>query len=300
MYDELAYMLNEEDIDDRLQMWIKESMTSDFTEFYVVAASDAEDFIREAQSNQHLRLEPEIKMNLDAEECEIAVKMFESVYKADMKSKKITLVPMCSVFNLMQSCEKKLNDGSLVDIDALFGCGIILFKSEDMEDITTEEAEYACDMLFYTINWFREILNAFIFTSDNNEKLRLVTRLRQILELENILTKLLSQVPKYAPLEFHTAVHSTSADRNRHSTQIISSPSSVASQDTASNETLGQKSTKKDHKSSTIAFASVNELRPYMRAFNVSNRFLLFIFILLLNTILFRLIFWRFLNTMRS
>ncbi|CAO3636846.1 unnamed protein product [Mucor hiemalis] len=268
MYDELAYMLSEEDIDDRLQMWIKDSMTSDFTDFYVITASEAENYIREAQSSHFVKLEPEIKMNLDAEDCEIAIKIFESVYSPDVRSKKITLVPMCSVFNLMQSCEKKINNGNLQDIDALFGCGITLFKSKDMEEITLEESTYACDMLFYTINWFKAVLNAFIFSKEENYRTRLIARLRNILELENILSNMLVQTPKYVPLEFHATAAST--DRNRLSSQLFNSPSPNISQEIAINENVGQKVPKKDHKSTTMAFASVSELRPYMRAFNIN------------------------------
>lgn len=64
------------------------------------------------------------------------------------------IVPMCSIFNLIRSCEQQLNQGSLVEVDALFGCSVILFKIDDEQELTTEELEYACDMLFYTINWY--------------------------------------------------------------------------------------------------------------------------------------------------
>jgi Fanconi anemia group D2 protein len=75
------------------------------------------------------------------------------IYTPDTKKKKYLMTPMCSIFNLIQSCEKQLNEGSLEEIDALFGCSVIMFEAEHMEDLETEELEYACDMLFYTINW---------------------------------------------------------------------------------------------------------------------------------------------------
>lgn len=153
IYDELAHLINEHDIDERLQLWVKDNMTSDFTEYYVAAESDADMYMENVKNNQYLKLEPEKKMNLDEDDCEIVVKIFELIYTPDMKAKKQVMVPMSSIFNLMQSCEKKLNNGSLQDVDALLGCGIILFKTEDLDDISSEEVEYACDMLFYTINW---------------------------------------------------------------------------------------------------------------------------------------------------
>jgi hypothetical protein len=35
---------------------------------------------------------------------------------------------MCSLFKLFQNCEKKLNDYSLETIDAILGCGLIMFQ----------------------------------------------------------------------------------------------------------------------------------------------------------------------------
>lgn len=153
IYDELAHLISEEDIDTRLQTWVKDNMTSDFTEYYVVAETDADVYMESVRDNQYIKLEPEKMMNLDEDDSEIIVKMYELFYSPDIKIKKQVIVPMSSIFNLIQSCEKKLHNGSLQDVDALFGCGVLLFKTDDIEDISPEEVEYACDMLFYTINW---------------------------------------------------------------------------------------------------------------------------------------------------
>lgn len=153
IYDELAHMFGEENIDERLLVWIKENMASDFIDFYVVALTDALEFIREATGNAILKLEPERQFSLDGENDEIAVKMYELVYNPDAKKKKKLLTPMCAIFNLIQSCEKQLNQGSLAEVDALFGCSVIMFSSENLDELVPEEIEHACDMLFYTINW---------------------------------------------------------------------------------------------------------------------------------------------------
>lgn len=128
-------------------------MASDFIDFYVVALSDALEFIQEANNNGVLKLEPERQFSLDGEHDEIAVKMYELIYNPDIKNKKKKLTPMCSIFNLIQSCEKQLNEGSLAEVDALFGCSVIMFNADNLDEVTSEEIEYACDMLFYTINW---------------------------------------------------------------------------------------------------------------------------------------------------
>lgn len=53
----------------------------------------------------------------------------------------------------MQICEKQLNNGSLEGINALSGCSILLFESDDLDELSSEELFDACDILFYTINW---------------------------------------------------------------------------------------------------------------------------------------------------
>lgn len=119
-------------------------------------------------------------------------------------------------------------------------------------------------------NRFREIINAFMFSQEDKFRERLISRLRNILELEESLGKLLRQAPKYAPIEFHTTAP-VSTISNKSSTQIISSPVAQESQETATSEQLlEQKAPKMDHKSNTTKFKSVDELRPYMRAFHVS------------------------------
>lgn len=120
------------------------------------------------------------------------------------------------------------------------------------------------------MNRFREIINAFIFSKEENFRERLISRLRNILELEELLGQLMRQAPKYSPIEFHTTIPVT-ANSNESSSQMISSPIATESQETIiSEQPLGPKTFKKDHKSSTMKFKSVDELRPYMRAFDVS------------------------------
>lgn len=65
IYDELAHMILEEDIDQRLELWVKENMTSDFTEFYVSTTVDADAYIEESKNNGYLKLEPDRQMALD-------------------------------------------------------------------------------------------------------------------------------------------------------------------------------------------------------------------------------------------
>ncbi|OBZ85627.1 Fanconi anemia group D2 protein [Choanephora cucurbitarum] len=259
VYDELAHMFAEEDMDERFIAWVKENMASDFTEFYVVATADAVEYINQSVISQYTKLMPELQMGLDGENDQIAVKFYEVIYSPEIKKKKSMIVPMCSIFNLIQSCEQQLNQGSLVEIDALFGCSIVLFKIDDEHELNTEELEYACDMLFYTINWFRELLNAFMFTKEEeNFRTRLITRLRNIIEMEQLMSQLMQQLPNYVPLEF----------QQTHSVAIEETALQIARFSKDSPEPTN-KAVKKATKSSHIKFGSIVDLRAYMRAFEI-------------------------------
>ncbi|KAI8991036.1 Fanconi anaemia protein FancD2 nuclease-domain-containing protein [Mycotypha africana] len=180
---------------------------------------------------------------------------------------------MCSIFNLMQSCEKQLNNGSLVDVDALFGCSIIMFNAENTEDLSADETEYACDMLFYTINWFRELLNAFMYSEEENFRERLIARLRSILCMENSLNQLMRQLPTYVPLEFHITLSTATediADMNR-GTQIITAEDATEESTVEQPTSITKKVQKRDSKAShNLSFSSMDDLRPYLRPFDLN------------------------------
>jgi Fanconi anemia group D2 protein len=43
-----------------------------------------------------------------------------------------SILPICSLFNLLQCCVKNANNGSLEEIDALLGCGICMFEQDKL------------------------------------------------------------------------------------------------------------------------------------------------------------------------
>ncbi|KAG1141804.1 hypothetical protein G6F37_006431 [Rhizopus arrhizus] len=265
-YDELAYIFSEGNLDERLEMWIKENLTSDFTEFYLSTTDDALQYIDDVKKKSPSRLL--LLIYISQEGVDIAVKIYELISRKDIKTKKNMVVPMCSTFNLMQSCEKQLNDGSLEGVNALSGCSVLLFNDEDLEELSSEEAVDACDMLFYTINWFREVLNSFIDAKDEDLSQTLILRLRNILELESRLNGCLKHLSTYAPVEFHNTLVISSKEDFPRSSQIISSSSAPV--ELQENQSSAKSSAKKENKSLNITFSTVAELRPYMRAFNLS------------------------------
>ncbi|KAI8640921.1 Fanconi anaemia protein FancD2 nuclease-domain-containing protein [Parasitella parasitica] len=194
--------------------------------------------------------------------------MFELLHNnLDFRKKKAQIVPMCSIFHLIQSCEKKLNNGSLEEVDALFGCSVVLFDGENLDDLPVEEVECACDMLFYTINWFKQLLNAFMFsTEEENYQARLFERLRNILLMESLLEQLMKKVPNYVPLEFHTI----------DTIKMTTATTLLAIGDNTSQSTLDETTRTKSSNGNiaakphtNIKLSSIQDLRSYTRAFDV-------------------------------
>jgi hypothetical protein len=113
-----------------------------------------------------------------------------------------------------------------------------------------------------------------MFSKEESYQTGLVTRLRHVLQLEGVLDQLMDQAREYAPLEFHNTVP-VSLDTNNKNTQIISSP--VSNTETQDNEgtqstvaTTSKAPAKKENKTTIVKFGSVNDIRPYTRAFHVS------------------------------
>ncbi|KAG1473756.1 hypothetical protein G6F56_000766 [Rhizopus delemar] len=167
----------------------------------------------------------------------------------------------------MQSCEKQLNDGSLEGVNALSGCSVLLFDSQNLDELSSEEIIDACDILFYTINWFREILNSFINARGEDLSQTLILRLRNILELESNLDNCLKYVSTYAPIEFHNTLSISPKEDFPKSSQII--VTDISTNVSEESQSSIKPNTKKDSKPLNITFNSAIELRPYMRAFSL-------------------------------
>lgn len=199
--------------------------------------------------------------------------MFDLLYNnLDIRKKKYLIVPMCAIFHLLASCEKKLNNGSLQGIDALFGCSVVLFNDQDISDLSTEELETASNMLFYTINWFKELLNAFMFnTEEEHHQSRLISRLRSILAMEYTLEQLMQQVPNYAPLELHTTA-SHSADSGIKTTaglSIVDTQQSHVSVESQSHNNSSKSKPNNSKSHASVKLSSIQDVRSYTRAFDV-------------------------------
>ncbi|KAJ9062160.1 hypothetical protein DSO57_1013441 [Entomophthora muscae] len=97
---------------------------------------------------------------------------------------------ICAIFNLYQACEKFVN-GSLEELDALLGCGIVMFNKDLLRSISKEDRDDMHDCLILSmvvaLNWYRELINAFHTNADPSLSLKVKARISHVVQIEEIL-----------------------------------------------------------------------------------------------------------------
>lgn len=67
---------------------------------------------------------------------------------------------------------------------------------DKLESLSQKEKEFLCDNLFLSLNWFREVVNAFANQVDPEMKAKVITRLHNITDLQKVLEKTLAGMKK--------------------------------------------------------------------------------------------------------
>ncbi|NXS94658.1 FACD2 protein, partial [Jacana jacana] len=152
--------------------------------------------------------------NLDEDESQgaIAINLLPLVSQSELgkvmdgmsnQSKRV-VSPIClsPCFRLLRLYTGEQNSGSLEEIDALLGCPLYMTDLEvegKLDSLSKQEREFLCSLLFYALNWFREVVNAFCQQQDAEMKGKVLTRLQNITELQAVLGKCLAATPGYVP-----------------------------------------------------------------------------------------------------
>lgn len=212
----MALLIASGTLDPRLETWLNDRVALDFTET----------FVREKDCPSELPgledMPPEVWMNLNVEACDIVVNIYPSLAEHAQStmseggrqrhsssngaspSASAVLVTLCAKFKLLQSCCKALNNGTLEDIDGLLGCGVVMHERVSIKTMraiyTPLMRDVACNALFYAINCYRELLNAFAGQSDEEAIGKNVMRLCDIGILERMLEELLQITPGFVPI----------------------------------------------------------------------------------------------------
>ncbi|KFZ57605.1 Fanconi anemia group D2 protein, partial [Podiceps cristatus] len=207
-YDELASLIEKQkgNLDLQLLEEFGKSLVEDFPTDFVVDLSPTVDgsFLFPVKS----------LYNLDEDESQgaIAINLLPLVSQSELgrvadgrtnQSKRV-VSPIClsPCFRLLRLYTAEQNSGSLEEIDALLGCPLYLTDLEvegKLDSLSKQEREFLCSLLFYALNWFREVVNAFCQQQDAEMKGKVLTRLQNITELQSVLGKCLVATPGYVP-----------------------------------------------------------------------------------------------------
>nr|XP_020463403.1 Fanconi anemia group D2 protein [Monopterus albus] len=206
-YDELASLILTSTLDPQVQEMIGKTVLDDFQDDFVVDMGP--------EITGSFPFPACVMYNLDEEESQgsIAVNLLPLLAKdiqnkaeqhSQTKKAHKRVSPLClsPFFRLLRMCEEKQHQGDLEEIDALLGCPLILIDMdivEKTESLSKPEREFLCTLLFHTINWFREVINAFCKQTEIEMKMKVITRLQNITYLQTLLEKALAATPGYVP-----------------------------------------------------------------------------------------------------
>ncbi|XP_013057282.3 Fanconi anemia group D2 protein [Anser cygnoides] len=207
-YDELANLIEKQkgNLDLQLLEEFGKSLVEDFPSDFVVDLSPTVtgSFLFPVKS----------LYNLDEDESQgaIAINLLPLVSQSELgrvtdgtnNPSKRVVSPIClsPSFRLLRLYTGEQNNGSLEEIDALLGCPLYLTDLEvegKIDSLSKQEREFLCSLLFYALNWFREVVNAFCQQQDAEMKGKVLTRIQNITELQNVLGKCLAATPGYVP-----------------------------------------------------------------------------------------------------
>lgn len=202
-YDELANLILTCNLDPQVQETIGKSVLNNFQDDFVVdlvpSLSGSVPFPACAMYN--------LEENESQEE-QIAINLLPLLAK-DMQNKgeqqshkKISALCLSPFFRLLRLCEEKKHKGDLEEIDALLGCPLIVADVNTLdkaESLSKAERELLCALLFHTINWFREVVNAFCKEKHTEMKMKVMTRLQNITYIQTQLERALAATPGCVP-----------------------------------------------------------------------------------------------------
>nr|XP_048714882.1 Fanconi anemia group D2 protein isoform X2 [Caretta caretta] len=207
-YDELANLIEKQkgNLDSQILERIGKSVVEDFSNDFVVDLTPVVDGVHlfpvkslynldedESQGTIVINLLPLLSQNwLGKSVGEMATR--------NQGKKIVSPECLCPSFRLLRLYTTEQHNGSMEEIDALLGCPLYLTDLEiegKLGSLAKQEREFLCSLLFNALNWFREVVNAFCKQQDLEMKGKVLTRLQNITELQNMLGKCLAASPGY-------------------------------------------------------------------------------------------------------
>ncbi|XP_078207752.1 Fanconi anemia group D2 protein isoform X5 [Callithrix jacchus] len=207
-YDEFANLIQREKLDPKALEWIGHTICNDFQDAFVVdiCVVPEGDFpfpVKALYGLEEYDTQDGIAINL-------LPLLFSQEFAKDggpvtsQESGQKLVSPLCLApyFRLLRLCMERQHNGNLEEIDGLLDCPIFLTDlepGERLESMSSKERSFMCSLIFLTLNWFREIVNAFCQETSPEMKGKVLTRLKHIVELQIILEKYLAVTPDCVP-----------------------------------------------------------------------------------------------------
>uniref|UniRef100_T1JPF9 Transcriptional repressor p66 coiled-coil MBD2-interaction domain-containing protein n=1 Tax=Strigamia maritima TaxID=126957 RepID=T1JPF9_STRMM len=236
LYDELSLLIAKRQINPDIENWIHQNIISTFQDIFVV--------------DDDRKISDTFSYGLDDDEADGIIgidllTLIEKDLKIDTGSSSTLL--LCPQFRLFRIYESVHENGSLGAIDALLGCALRLCpmnQKDDFQTLTISEKDTVCHVLFYAINWFRELVNAFATQTDTEYESKVLTRVKNIVYFEDVLRKCLTNHSKFVPplAQFDTDEKSTDLKRKRESASTEKSKKKAKKDLSNSDTTITQES----------------------------------------------------------
>ncbi|GAB5568276.1 Fanconi anemia group D2 protein isoform X4 [Prionailurus iriomotensis] len=207
-YDEFATLIQRGNLAPKALEWVGQTIFNDFQDAFVV------DFCAFPEGDYPFPVKALYGLEEYSSRDGIAINLLPLLYSQDFakdggrmtsqESDQKLVSPLCLApyFRLLRLCVEKQHNGSLEEIDGLLDCPIFLTDLEPGERLTSmsvKERSFMCSLIFLTLNWFREVVNAFCRQTSPEMKGKVLTRLKHIVELQRILEKYLAVTPYYVP-----------------------------------------------------------------------------------------------------
>ena len=191
MYDELATVMQDRQLDAALVQAIAERVGSAFQNQFLI---DRDDETRPAgfQSRR-----PLYELQRD---WEVGIRLGNAGGGEPLTSS----WALFALFRLMQTCERQLNAGSVEGVRPVLSCPVFCCDLEVFDDVqafqglSTSEKDVALITAFFAINWWIELLNS--FADDSGARDALLDRLHRVARLQSQVDRALVYHPSFTPV----------------------------------------------------------------------------------------------------
>ncbi|ELW63491.1 Fanconi anemia group D2 protein [Tupaia chinensis] len=207
-FDEFANLIQAGKLAPKALEWLGQNIFSDFQDAFVV------DYSAVPEGDFPFPVKALYGLEEYSSQDGIAINLLPLLYSQDFaheegqgtsqESGQKSVSPLCLApfFRLLRLCVERQHDGNLEEIDGLLDCPVLLTDLEPGErlgSMSAREHSFLCSLIFLTLNWFREVVNAFCRQTSPEMKGKVLTRLKHIAELQKILEEYLAVAPDCVP-----------------------------------------------------------------------------------------------------